>query len=527
MYERSSQQIPKGWIETTLNEIALWGSGGTPSRKNNKFYRGSIPWVKTGELGPKYIRSAQEYITQEGIQRSSAKVFPKGSVGIAMYGATIGKLSIWGADLSTNQACAVAQPCLEILSSEFLYYFLLSQRYALIEAGKGGAQPNISQGLLKDWPICLPPIDEQCRIVDKIEELFSELDKGIESLKTAREQLKVYRQAVLKHAFEGKLTEQWREENKNKLETPERLRTRIKKEREKRYQQQLDQWKTAVKTWEVEGKKGRKPRKPGLLEQPEVITSNETKSLPKIPSAWCFVRLCEITDIGSGMSVNNSRKIDNPIKVPYLRVANVQRGFLDLSEVKHMTIEMSQLDSMALKQWDILFNEGGDRDKLGRGWIWQSKIMPCITQNHVFRASPYFPSKEHSTLISHWGNTFGQRYFEEMGKQTTNLASINKTVLSEFPVPLMSIDEQEEICKQIDSMMTLINAQLDEISAVLEKSTTLRQAILRSAFSGKLIPQDPNDEPASILLERIRAEKTEQEKTHGKSSRRKTGEVIV
>lgn len=410
-------------------------------------------------------------------------------------------------------------------NNKYLCYFLNQIDYSGHVTGT--TRLKLNQGALKQIPVNFAPEHEQLRIVSKIEELFSELDKGIESLKTAREQLKVYRQAVLKHAFEGKLTEQWREENKNKLETPERLRTRIKKEREKRYQQQLDQWKTAVKTWELEGKKGRKPRKPGLLEQPKVITSNETKSLPKIPSAWCFVRLCEIADIGSGMSVNNSRKIDNPIKVPYLRVANVQRGFLDLSEVKHMTIEMSQLDSMALKQWDILFNEGGDRDKLGRGWIWQSKIMPCITQNHVFRASPYLPSKEHSTLISHWGNTFGQRYFEEMGKQTTNLASINKTVLSEFPVPLMSIDEQEEICKQIDSMMTLIYAQLEEISAVLEKSRTLRQAILRSAFSGKLIPQDPNDEPASILLERIRAEKTEQEKTHGKSSRRKTREVIV
>src|SRR5699024_9943894 len=100
-----------------------------------------------------------------------------------------------------------------------LYYYLLSERKALIDSGKGGAQPNISQGLLKSWPIKLPLLKEQCVIVAKIEELFSELDSGIASLKTAQEQLKVYRQSLLKHAFEGKLTEQWRKDNADKLET--------------------------------------------------------------------------------------------------------------------------------------------------------------------------------------------------------------------------------------------------------------------------------------------------------------------
>ena len=119
---------------------------------------------------------------------------------------------------------------------------------------KGVAQPNISQSILKTWhgtDVYLQP-HEQRRIVAKIEELFSELDKGIESLKAARAKLNIYRQAVLKHAFEGKLTAQWREENKDKLETPEQLLARIKQEREARYEQQLQEWKAAVKEWEAE-----------------------------------------------------------------------------------------------------------------------------------------------------------------------------------------------------------------------------------------------------------------------------------
>ena len=132
-----AEQLPVGWCIATLDDVAKWGSGGTPSRKTPRYYNGSIPWFKTGELGPKIIRNSEEHITEEAITKSSAKIFPSGAIGIAMYGATIGKLSIWGVDASTNQACAVAQPHDWALINEFLYYFLLSEKRGLIKAGKG------------------------------------------------------------------------------------------------------------------------------------------------------------------------------------------------------------------------------------------------------------------------------------------------------------------------------------------------------------------------------------------------------
>ena len=508
MTDGKQQTLPSGWIVTTLGQVARWGSGGTPSRKYLHFYDGSIPWIKTGELGSKYVRSSEECITKEAILKSSAKVFPKGSVGIAMYGATIGKLSIWGIDASTNQACAVAQPYTEVLINEFLYYFLLSEKHRLIEAGKGGAQPNISQRILKRWPIRIPPLAEQCRIVSKIDELFSELDKGVESLKKAREQLKVYRQAVLKHAFEGKLTAQWREENKDKLETPEQLLARIKREREKRYEQQLNDWKNAVKQWEAEGKAGKKPLRPALFIAPDPLVQSDLAELPNIPKLWQYVRLSEIAQIGSGMSISKSRKLEVPIETPYLSVANVQRGKLDLSTVKSIKIECSQLHRLVLKQWDVLFNEGGDRDKLGRGWVWESQIEPCITQNHVFRASPFLKSHQHSKWISYWGNIFGQLYFEVHGKQTTNLASINKTVLSKFPIPLPPIEEQKETIRRLESQTLMIDHLEENITSSIGRLNTLRQSILKQAYVGRLVSQDPNDEPASTLLDRIRMAKS-------------------
>ena len=140
-------------------------------------------------------------------------------------------------------------------------------------------------------PIPLAPTDTQRRIVAKIEELFSELDKGVESLKTARAQLKIYRQAVLKHAFEGKLTAKWRKENKDKLEKPEQLLARIQQERAARYEQQLQEWKAAVKEWEESGEPVKRPARPAKLKEISHLSLAETEILPSLPGGWSYLRL--------------------------------------------------------------------------------------------------------------------------------------------------------------------------------------------------------------------------------------------
>lgn len=193
------------WIKTTLGEVCFTTSGGTPSRRNDNYYNGSIPWVKSGELDKGIIYETEEYITEEAIKSSSAKLFPKGTLLIALYGATIGKLAFLGTEATTNQAiCGIFEN--DNINSKFLYHYLFYKKRHLIGQGTGGAQPNISQTILKKLKLPLPPLPEQRTIVAKIEQLFSELDNGIANLKTAQEQLKVYRQAVLKKAFEGELT---------------------------------------------------------------------------------------------------------------------------------------------------------------------------------------------------------------------------------------------------------------------------------------------------------------------------------
>jgi type I restriction enzyme S subunit len=154
----------------------------------------------------------------------------------------------------------------------------------------------------------------------------------------------------------------------------------------------------------------------------------------------------------------------------------------------------------------VLFTEGGDRDKLGRGWIWNGELTECIHQNHVFRARLYSADVE-PKLISWFGNAFGQVWFMEQGKQTTNLASINLTKLSAFPVPLPPLEEQRFIVEEVERRLSVVKEVETEVEANLKRASRLRQAILKRAFEGKLVPQDPSDEPASELLERIRAER--------------------
>ncbi|CAM8007535.1 restriction endonuclease subunit S [Klebsiella michiganensis] len=199
-------KLPEGWVVTNLQNIANWGSGGTPSRSHDEYYNGDIPWIKTGDLGPKLITEASEYITDVAVKNSSAKYFPKGSVAIAMYGATIGKTSILGIDATTNQACAVGSPIEGITSSIFLYYFLLNEKNAFIKKGKGGAQPNISQAVIKEHPLSLPPYTEQKIIAEKLDTLLAQVDSTKARLEQIPQILKRFRQAVLTTAMSGKLT---------------------------------------------------------------------------------------------------------------------------------------------------------------------------------------------------------------------------------------------------------------------------------------------------------------------------------
>ena len=211
-------KVPSNWIWTRLGETFEWGSGGTPSRKIPEYYTGTIPWIKTGELCDGYIYDTEEKITDEAIRKSSAKIFPINTVVIAMYGATIGKVAILGMEATTNQACACAKPNRNV-NVKYLFYYAISQKDNFIKKGKGGAQPNISQEIIKLHYFPLPPFDEQQRIIERIESLFSKLDEAKEKVQIALNSFENRKAVILHKAFTGKLTKKWRDENAVNIES--------------------------------------------------------------------------------------------------------------------------------------------------------------------------------------------------------------------------------------------------------------------------------------------------------------------
>ena len=201
-------ELPEGWNSMKLGEIFKTTSGGTPSRKRDDFYNGNIPWVKSGELSKGLIIKTEEYITEEAVKNSSAKIFPAGTLLIALYGATIGKISFLGIDASTNQAICGIFPSKEV-KLNYMYHFLTLNKRKLIESAVGGAQPNISQTILKDLEVSYPvSIEIQELIVSEIESRLSVCDKIEESIEQGLQQAEALRQSILKKAFEGKLVPQ-------------------------------------------------------------------------------------------------------------------------------------------------------------------------------------------------------------------------------------------------------------------------------------------------------------------------------
>ena len=200
-------EVPEGWVWATLGEVGTWQSGGTPSRSNKTYYGGNIPWLKTGDLNDGLISYIPESITEEAVANSSAKINPTGSVLIAMYGATIGKLGILTFPATTNQACCA---CIEFnaIIQLYLFYFLLSQRNEFIAKGGGGAQPNISKEIIVNTFIPLPPLSEQQRIVMEIEKWFALIDQVEQGKADLQNTIKQTKSKILDLAIHGKLVPQ-------------------------------------------------------------------------------------------------------------------------------------------------------------------------------------------------------------------------------------------------------------------------------------------------------------------------------
>lgn len=206
----------------------------------------------------------------------------------------------------------------------------------------------------------------------------------------------------------------------------------------------------------------------------------------ELPSGWTWATLGDLTEIATGVTKDAKREQGTDLlEVPYLRVANVQRGELDLSDVSSIRVPQSVADRLRLVHGDLLLNEGGDRDKLGRGWVWQGEIGWCIHQNHVFRARPLSPALQ-PKYLSWYANEVGRAWFERHGRQTTNLASISRTMLSALPVALPPSEEQRRIVGAIEEQLSRLDNADRLIESALRRLPLIRRAVLSDVMPDPL-----------------------------------------
>jgi len=298
-----NKQNPNGWFICNLPDFTEIVMGQSPASDTYNKNGDGLPFfqgkAEFGFMYPSVLKfcNAPKKIAKKGAILLSVRA-PVGPTNLAIKKCCIGR------GLSAIHSLGEIEP-------KFIFYLFRAIEPDISKEGTGSTFTAINKQFLHQLQVSLPPLKEQHRIVKKIEQLFSELDQGIKSLKTARDKLKIYRQSLLKQAFEGKLTENWRLENVDKLETAEELLKRIKTERELRYQQQVDDWKKKVKAWENQGKDGKKPAKPRKIKELSPISEVELRELPY---GWFWEKLGWMTcAVGYGTSAKSSPKGIMPV----------------------------------------------------------------------------------------------------------------------------------------------------------------------------------------------------------------------
>lgn len=395
-----------------------------------------------------------------------------------------------------------------LFDNKYLLHYLNQVNYKQFVSGT--TRLKLTQGALKNIPFKLAPILEQKAMVAKIEQLFSELDNGIEDLKTAQAKLKIYRQAVLQKAFEGEFTREWREKQTN-LPTADKLLETIKQEREAYYLQQLEEWKQAIKEWEKNGGDGKKPSRTSKPKTLSAVTGEETESYGNLPTCWKWERFSNVTHKIGDIDHKMPKEFEGGL--PYLSTGNLKKdGTIDFQNAK--TISRTDFNRLALKikpeRNDIIFPRYG-----------------TIGRNILVHTDQDFLVSYACAIIKNINNLMDCKFVyyyslspvikKEIKRyvvQTTQ-ANIGIASIENFVFPLCSLQEQNQIVQEIESRLSVCDKIEETIKQSLLKSEALRQSILKKAFEGKLlntqevdaVKNHPDYESAENLLKRIKQER--------------------
>lgn len=467
--------LPKGWVQIQLGELV------EPS--TNRVDPAKAPGSKY--IGLEHIESGTGKLNGYGFAkevRSTKAIFRKGDLLYGKLRPYLNKVYVPDFDGVCSTDILVF-PIGEFLSNKYMFLRMLAEdfvRYANLNVS-GVQHPRVDFRKLAIFPVPLPPLPEQHRIVAKIEELFSDLDAGIEALKKVKAELKRYRQSVLKAAVEGKLTAPWREANKGKVEPAAVLLERIRA-----------------------GRDSVRARHAMPQRQAKDLPPIDTSELPKLPEGWEWTRVGTVAETCLGKMLD---KVKNKGEYqPYLRNINVRWGGFDLSDLSQMKFEQDEEQRYGLLHGDLVVCEGGEP---GRAAVWTGtpgmKIQKALHRVR-FVANTVTAEFLQSYLEHAAKNGILEKYFTG-----TTIKHFTGVRLAEFVLPLPPCQEQLQIVSEVERRLSAADEVGTYCDMSLRQAERLRQSILKRAFEGKLVPQDPSDEPATVLLERIKRERADKD----------------
>lgn len=499
----SEINVPAGWAATTLGAtlLAVVG-GGTPSRKVQHYFDGNIPWFTVKDMKTSHPNDALEHISHEAIGASATNLIPANTLILAT------RIAL-GKAIRPTVDCAINQDLKALffgkdIDPNLILYWVEHQADRFKDLGSGTTVSGIRLETLHAMPLNLPPAKEQLRLTTKIEETLSNLDAGIIDLKAAQKKLSQYRQSLLKAAVEGTLTADWRSRNPPS-ETGAQLLEHILAERRARWEaKQLAKFKEQDKT----------PPKGWQSKYPEPVTP-DTRGLPALPPGWVWASVEQLGDVQLGRQ-RSPDKMKGLCPTKYIRAANITEQGINFDDVLEMDFDESERKTFALHAGDVLLTEAsGSPAHVGRPVIWPNVEGLYCFQNTVLRFTPAGIRSAFAFRIFHAWQKLGV-FSKLSGGVGINHLSAGK--FAKLAMPLPSLAEQDACVSMLETTLAMVAEQEQCITHSLNQAAAQRKNILKTAFAGQLVPQDPSDEPASVLLARIRearAARTKVKKTGG------------
>jgi type I restriction enzyme S subunit len=490
------QPAPKHWQWVKLDEIARLESGHTPSRLHSEYWDGDIAWVGIKDARLSHggtIKDTIQKVTQLGIANSSARLLPTDTVCLSRT-ASVGYVVVLGREMSTSQDF-VNWVCSPALDPRFLQYLLVAEGEDILRFGKGSTHTTIYFEAAEQFRVCIPAINEQRRIVAKLDELLARSKRAKEELAAIPALLERYRQSVLAAAFRGDLTADWRAKHPE-VESASELLKRIHVERRQRWEESELVRLTA---------KGKAPTDEKWKAKYEEPTQPDVERLTPLPATWVWTSMETVGDVHLGRQRAPQYQTGDHTQ-PYLRVANIKDDRIDVSDINSMDFDPEDFEHYRLVPGDVLLSEGQSPELVGQSAIYEGGIEGLCFQKtlHRFRRYGSAPSARFAQLV--FRHYVRSGFFRSVASLTVNIAHLTLVRLKPLAFPLPPQAEQRVIEERLKLAMQMVDQLEASAEQEFDRSEMLERSILTRAFRGELVPQDPNDEPASVLLERIRAE---------------------